>query len=146
MSDQLNEADCSEALHRVFEYLDGEMEPADQGKIAAHLAHCVECLRQYDVDTMVKAMVKRSCAPEPAPARRQWRYRQRCRHRGLRPWRLYFQHDRWGRPGVPGQSKWMLNSPIPVPVAGHASGRTAAARARIRTRSRPGARLSKDGP
>jgi mycothiol system anti-sigma-R factor len=69
VSEQLNEADCSEALHRVFEYLDGEMEPADQGKIAAHLAHCVECLRQYDVDTMVKAMVKRSCAPEPAPAR-----------------------------------------------------------------------------
>ncbi len=69
MTGHVNEADCSEALHRVFEYLDGEMAPADHDKIAAHLAHCVECLRQYDVDTMVKALVKRSCPPEPAPAR-----------------------------------------------------------------------------
>lgn len=69
MSHEINEADCSEALHRVFEYLDGEMEPGDHDKIAAHLEHCAECLRQYDIDTMVKGLVKRSCGPEPAPAR-----------------------------------------------------------------------------
>ena len=67
MSPQLNESDCSEALHRVFEYLDGEMSTADSAKIAAHLSRCAACLRQYDVDTMVKALVKRSCACEPAP-------------------------------------------------------------------------------
>lgn len=69
MSPDINEADCSEALHRVFEYLDGEMEAGDHDKIAAHLAHCAECLRQYDIDTMVKGLVKRSCAPEQAPPR-----------------------------------------------------------------------------
>ncbi|MFN8097782.1 MAG: mycothiol system anti-sigma-R factor [Dermatophilaceae bacterium] len=69
MTGDVNEADCSEALHRVFEYLDGEMAPEDHVKIATHLAHCVRCLEQYDVDTMVKALVKRSCPPEPAPAR-----------------------------------------------------------------------------
>jgi mycothiol system anti-sigma-R factor len=69
VSGDVSEADCSEALHRVFEYLDGEMATEDHDKIAAHLAHCVECLRQYDMDTMVKALVKRSCQPEPAPAR-----------------------------------------------------------------------------
>ena len=67
MSPQLNESDCSEALHRVFEYLDGEMSTADSAKIAAHLSRCAACLRQYDVDTMVKALVKRSCACEPKP-------------------------------------------------------------------------------
>ena len=46
-----------------------EMAPEDHVKIATHLAHCVRCLEQYDVDTMVKALVKRSCPPEPAPAR-----------------------------------------------------------------------------
>jgi len=65
---ELNETDCSEALHRVFEYLDGELEPAERAKIAAHLAHCAACLQQYDLDTMVKALVKRSCAQEAAPA------------------------------------------------------------------------------
>lgn len=67
MSLEINETDCTEALHRVFEYLDGEMAPDDSAKIAQHLSHCAACLRQYDLDTMVKALVKRSCACEPAP-------------------------------------------------------------------------------
>ena len=67
MSQELNEADCSEALHRVFEYLDGELPENELGKISAHLAHCAACLQQYDLDTMVKGLVKRSCAGESAP-------------------------------------------------------------------------------
>ena len=45
----------------------GEMEAGDFAKVRAHLDACAECLRQYDLDHMVKLMVKRSCAPEPAP-------------------------------------------------------------------------------
>lgn len=67
MSQELNEADCSEALHRVFEYLDGELPADERSKISAHLAHCAACLQQYDLDTMVKGLVKRSCADESAP-------------------------------------------------------------------------------
>ncbi len=67
MSPELNEADCSEALHRVFEYLDGELEPSEHAQIAAHLAHCAACLQQYDLDTMVKGLVKRSCEHGRAP-------------------------------------------------------------------------------
>ncbi len=59
--------ECSEALLRVFEFLDGEMAEADHAAIRAHLDACAECLRQYDVDQMVKLVVKRSCRPEPAP-------------------------------------------------------------------------------
>ena len=59
--------DCSEALLRAFEFLDGEMEANDFAKVRAHLDACAECLRQYDLDHMVKLMIKRSCAPEPAP-------------------------------------------------------------------------------
>lgn len=60
--------ECSEALLRVYEYLDGEMSSADHDKIAGHLDTCVECLRQYTLDTTLKAMVRRSCAPqEQAP-------------------------------------------------------------------------------
>lgn len=60
--------ECSEALLRVYEYLDGEMDEVDHSKIAAHLDDCAECLRQYSLDTTLKALVRRSCAPEPAPA------------------------------------------------------------------------------
>jgi anti-sigma factor (TIGR02949 family) len=61
--------DCSEALLRVFEFLDGEMAPSDRAQIRAHLAECAECLNQYDLDQMVKVVVKRSCVSEPAPVR-----------------------------------------------------------------------------
>ncbi len=59
--------DCSEALLRVYEYLDGEMSPADCAKIQAHLDECAACLQQYHLDQALKAVVKRSCRAESAP-------------------------------------------------------------------------------
>lgn len=59
--------ECSQALLRMFEYLDGEMTGADAHQIQAHLDECAECLRQYHVDQMVKLVVKRSCRSEQAP-------------------------------------------------------------------------------
>ena len=59
--------DCSEVLHRVYEYLDGEMTRDDTEKIAHHLEACSPCLKQYDLDQALKALVKRSCACEEAP-------------------------------------------------------------------------------
>ncbi|SDO64443.1 mycothiol system anti-sigma-R factor [Pedococcus dokdonensis] len=60
-------SDCSEVLHRVYEYLDGEMTTADTVKIKQHLEACGPCLHQYDLDQALKALVKRSCACEEAP-------------------------------------------------------------------------------
>jgi mycothiol system anti-sigma-R factor len=61
-------SDCSEVLHRVYEYLDGEMTQDDTVKIKHHLEACGPCLQQYDLDQALKALVKRSCACEEAPA------------------------------------------------------------------------------
>jgi len=60
-------ADCSEVLHRVYEYLDGEMTGDDTAKIKRHLEECGPCLHEYDLDQALKALVKRSCASEQAP-------------------------------------------------------------------------------
>jgi len=62
-----HDTDCREVLDRVFEYLDGEMGELDCAKIQQHLDECGPCLRQYDLDEAVKALVRRSCACEPAP-------------------------------------------------------------------------------
>ena len=67
MSDHTDHTDCSETLHRVYEYLDGEMTPDDTHKIARHLDECAPCLQQYNLDQALKALVKRSCACEEAP-------------------------------------------------------------------------------
>ena len=60
--------DCSEVLHHIYEYLDGEMSPEDVRRIAGHLAECRPCLAQHDLDAAVKQVVKRSCVDDAAPA------------------------------------------------------------------------------
>jgi mycothiol system anti-sigma-R factor len=59
--------DCAKVLGRVYEYLDGELGPADLDSIREHLHDCGPCLRQYDLDEALKALVRRSCR-ESAPA------------------------------------------------------------------------------
>jgi mycothiol system anti-sigma-R factor len=62
-----HDTDCSEVLLRVYEYLDGEMGPDDCAKIQQHLEECGPCLQQFDIDQMLKALVRRSCHCETAP-------------------------------------------------------------------------------
>lgn len=61
--------DCSDVLHRIYEYLDGELAPGDVTRIAAHLAECQPCLHEHDLDQAVRAAIRRACveqAPPPA--------------------------------------------------------------------------------
>ncbi len=67
MSCDADDADCAQALARVYEYLDGEMSPADLDRIREHIDDCGPCLQQYDLDVALKALVRRSCQ-ESAPA------------------------------------------------------------------------------
>ena len=67
MSCDADDADCAQALARVYEYLDGEMSPADYERIREHIDDCSPCLQQYDLDVALKALVRRSCQ-ESAPA------------------------------------------------------------------------------
>ena len=62
-----DDADCREALQRVYEYLDGEMAAGDLARIRQHLEDCRPCLDEYDLDVALKALVRRSCS-EQAPA------------------------------------------------------------------------------
>ena len=60
--------DCSEVLHRIYEYLDGEMSTDDVRRVAAHLSECQPCLAEHDLDVALKQAVRRSCSGEAAPA------------------------------------------------------------------------------
>jgi mycothiol system anti-sigma-R factor len=62
-----HDTDCREVLDRVYEYLDGEMGDLDCAKVKQHLDECGPCLREYDLDDALKALIRRSCACEPAP-------------------------------------------------------------------------------
>ena len=63
-----DDPDCAAVLDRVYEYLDGEMGPADLERIREHLDDCSPCLKEYDLDVALKALVRRSCGCEAAPA------------------------------------------------------------------------------
>jgi mycothiol system anti-sigma-R factor len=62
-----HETDCREVLDRVYEYLDGEMTEHDIAKVKQHLEECSPCLSEYDLDVVLKALVRRSCGCEQAP-------------------------------------------------------------------------------
>ena len=64
-----DEYDCSHARLQLYQYLDGEMNPDDCAKISEHLEHCAPCLEEYDLDQMLKALVRRSCTCESAPTK-----------------------------------------------------------------------------
>ena len=57
---------CADALDRLWEYLDAELGAPDAETVRAHLAECEGCLEEYDVDVVVKTIVKRGCQ-EAAP-------------------------------------------------------------------------------
>jgi mycothiol system anti-sigma-R factor len=62
-----HDTDCSEVLERVFFFIDNELPTADLSQIQQHLDDCAPCLRKYDLERTVKALIQRSCA-ERAPA------------------------------------------------------------------------------
>ena len=58
---------CSEVLALVYRYLDGELGSSGYGEVRKHLDECGPCLREYDLEGHLKALVRRSCQ-ECAPA------------------------------------------------------------------------------
>ena len=62
-----HDKDCSEVLQRVYVFIDRELDEADHSEIQQHLDECGPCLREVDLERMVKALVARSCH-ETAPA------------------------------------------------------------------------------
>lgn len=55
---------CSEAVARLWEYVDAELEDLDRDRIAAHLAECTPCLEEEHVEVVMKELVRRCCQEE----------------------------------------------------------------------------------
>jgi mycothiol system anti-sigma-R factor len=62
-----HEMECAEALLRVYEYLDAEMQAEDIDRIRMHLAECGPCLREFGIEEEVKLLVQRSHRCDEAP-------------------------------------------------------------------------------
>ncbi len=58
--------DCTDALQKLYLFIDNEIDDASCEEVQAHLDGCSECLTEFDLERVVKQLVSRSCR-EPAP-------------------------------------------------------------------------------
>ena len=59
--------ECDEAMHAVYVYLDGEMNPVEQQKVAVHLRRCRGCADAVEFEKQFLHRLKAAC-PETLPA------------------------------------------------------------------------------
>ncbi|MGD0873461.1 MAG: mycothiol system anti-sigma-R factor [Acidimicrobiales bacterium] len=52
---------CRQALHRVYDFLDGEITPETRDQIARHLDKCAPCLRAFGFETEIRRLVADKC-------------------------------------------------------------------------------------
>ncbi|MEU4687581.1 mycothiol system anti-sigma-R factor [Actinoplanes sp. NPDC023714] len=77
MSTDDNETDCSLVLSEVYLYLDLECSEERRLLIRKHLDECTACIREFGIETEVKALVGRCCGDERAPSELRDRLRQK---------------------------------------------------------------------
>ena len=59
---------CTDVLHQVYFYLDGELGEPDTARIRQHLDQCGPCLREYGLEETIKRLVRKYARERHAPA------------------------------------------------------------------------------
>ena len=54
-------ADCEEAIHTLYHFLDGELTDERRYEIQVHLEECSPCLEAFDFEAELKLIVARKC-------------------------------------------------------------------------------------
>lgn len=64
--------DCSEAIHQIYHYLDGELTDDKRSAIAHHLDLCPPCADGFDFEQELRVLIARKCRDDvPADLRRK---------------------------------------------------------------------------
>ncbi|MDP9402281.1 MAG: mycothiol system anti-sigma-R factor [Actinomycetota bacterium] len=53
--------DCGEAVHRLYHFLDGELDDDRRAVIQSHLDNCLPCLDAFDFEAELRAVIARKC-------------------------------------------------------------------------------------
>jgi mycothiol system anti-sigma-R factor len=59
--------DCDHALHRVYEYLDGELTMWRRMAITRHLDECPPCAQGFTFELEVRRVIVSKCSEEVPP-------------------------------------------------------------------------------
>lgn len=60
----VDEPDCTAALERLHEFLDGELTAERKQHISAHLESCGHCLEVFDFEAEIKIALSSRCKDE----------------------------------------------------------------------------------
>jgi len=58
--------ECKEIVHRLYHFLDGELDENRRLAIQAHLEACLHCLEAFDFEAELRQAIARKCR-EPVP-------------------------------------------------------------------------------
>jgi mycothiol system anti-sigma-R factor len=61
VEDLYRAGDCQDALHTLYDYLDGELTEERRVVIRHHLDECAPCLHAFDFEAELKLLIGRSC-------------------------------------------------------------------------------------
>lgn len=53
--------DCSETLHELYHFLDGELTDEKRSKIQQHLEDCPPCFEAFDFEAEIKEYIRSKC-------------------------------------------------------------------------------------
>jgi mycothiol system anti-sigma-R factor len=59
---------CSEAVEKLWQYLDRELDGATVAEVERHLQECRDCFSRAEFERHLRALLRRSCGCEQAPA------------------------------------------------------------------------------
>jgi mycothiol system anti-sigma-R factor len=72
---------CTEALHELYTFLDGELTDAKRAQIQHHLDDCSPCLEVYDFEAELRQVIRHRCRDEvPEALRAQVAYKLSLSH------------------------------------------------------------------
>jgi anti-sigma factor (TIGR02949 family) len=65
--DSGNYMDCDDAIHRIYQYLDGELTVWRRRAIARHLDDCPPCADGFDFEIELRQVIASKCRDEVPP-------------------------------------------------------------------------------
>jgi len=55
-------SDCKDALHQLYDFLDGELTDNKRAAIQHHLDTCQPCAEPYDFEAELRIVIRKKCA------------------------------------------------------------------------------------
>lgn len=56
--------DCDDAVHRLYHFLDGELDDQKRHDIKHHLDECLPCLEAFDFEAELRIVIAQKCRDE----------------------------------------------------------------------------------